>query len=335
MFTWPKKMKGLGLLKRLCRRTRRPKYKRLKYLGSGTTARAYVGRIHRQILVVKEIPMDTDIVFCDTEQSRGLEHKHIILHGFYEAYWTWQKYSKDGAHTLCRASSWRIETICASLLMSVNKHLPCDVFLGLTHSWTTRYKRYIAMPFAGKELGEYELSTSRLQSVVLQVMIALYWAQDVHQFKHHDLHSSNVFFHNETVPETWALPDGRLIRLPDTSIRAVIADFGHASLTDDGYRFTRMDVKDLDVGPGWGRWNSLLEGNEGYDLAVLVHSLLGEVSSSNSQVFLWSLANAMKSIHPFHMTGKNRPSGNVRVTMFDLFSHEMFHEMFADVRCSN
>ena len=324
-------MKGLTLLKRLSRRMRRPKYKRLKYLGSGTTARAFLGRIQKRICVVKEISIDTDIDFCDTEQSRGIEHKDILLHGFYEAYWTWQKYSRDGAHTLCRASSWRIESICASVLMSVNKRLPCDVFLGLRHTWTTRYKRYIAMPFAGKELGEWELSTSRLQSVVVQVMIALYWAQDLHQFKHHDLHSSNVFFHNEPVPEIWALPDGRLIRLPDTSIRAVVADYGHASLTDDGYRFTRMDVKDLDVGPGWGRWNSRLEGNEGYDLAVLVHALLSEVSVSTSQVFLWTLANAMKSIHPFRMTGKNRPAANVRVTMFDLFSHEMF----ADLRCSN
>ena len=180
------------------------------------------------------------------------------------------------------------------------------------------------MPFAGKELSDWELSSSRLQSVVVQVMIALYWAQHLHHFKHHDLHSSNVFFHDEQVPEVWTLPDGRRVRLPDTSIRAVIADFGHASFTDNGYRFTRMDVKDLDVGPAWGRWNSRLEGNEGYDLAVLVDTLLAEVDAKPSRLFLTSLMRAMTSIHPFHMTAKHRPVTNVRVTMFDLFNHDMF-----------
>jgi len=322
MMASPKKMKGLTLLKRLCRRTSRPKYKRLKFLGSGTTAKAYVGRIQRKILVVKEVDIDTDIVFCDTDNARGVENKSICLHGFYEAYWTWQKYSKDGAHTLCRASSWRVESVCASVLSSTNTYLPSDVFLPLTQSWTTKQKRFIAMPFAGRELGDWELTTPRLKSVLLQVMVALYWAQHLHHFKHHDLHSSNVFFHNEDVPELWSLPDGRKVRLPDTSIRAVIADFGHASITDDGYRFTRMDVKDLDVGPGWGRWNSRLEGNEGYDLAVLLQSLLSEVEDLSSQKFLWQLLYAMKSVHPFRMTKLGRPSENVRVKMHDLFSHK-------------
>jgi hypothetical protein len=181
------------------------------------------------------------------------------------------------------------------------------------------------MPYAGDVIADLILPLNSMISIVIQVLVALCWAQKICHFKHHDLHSENVFVKFCKVQEEWPLPDGSSIRVPDTGVQAVIADYGQSAITRENKRFSRADTEDLKVDNGkWGAWNSILQGNEGYDMAVFLHNLQADCEEPANRIFLDSLEAAAKSLKFYRMSSYGRPYGKVGVTMLNLLHHPIF-----------
>jgi len=310
--------------------------KRLVRIGEGATAEVYLSLFtrgyKRTVFVVKEIFIEDDRVLCRGDKDlRGTPHKDLEFGGTKEVHYTLQSHSKDGAVQVCRASSWKVECVVSHALRFVNNHLPSPVFNIIHDAWTTRRKRYTVMPFAGTTLCDLALPPKKFQSVVLQVLVALAWAQYTSHFKHHDLHSENVFVSDRTVPNVWPLPDGACIRLPDATVSARIADYGQSSITFHKTRFTRIDVHELDLNSlKWGAWNSILEGNEGYDMAVFLYSLEDDCmdNETDNLQFVHFLQQVAKSIRPYKMSKYGRPYGKIGVTIVDVLSHPRVQAFF-------
>jgi hypothetical protein len=302
------------------------KMKLLKKLGKGVTASAYLCRFtkkyNRLTQVVKITALEDDIIYC--QDGRGLDHRDLV-DGNEELIWTTQPHFKDGAELMIRTCSWRLERIVGRELQCVNARLPCPIFLPIYQGWTYKLKRYVTMPFAGEVIADLILPLSSLISIVIQVLVGLCWAQKICQFKHHDLHSENVFVQFRKVPKVWPLPDGSSINLPDTGVQAVIADYGQSAITKDAKRFSKADTNDLKVDDGkWGTWNSILQGNEGYDMAVFLNNLQADCQEPANRIFLDALEAAAKSIKFYRMSSYGRPYGKVGVNMLKLLNHPIF-----------
>jgi serine/threonine protein kinase len=311
--------------------------KRLLRIGEGATANVYLCLFtlgfRRALSVVKEIHIEDDMVLCEnTGNVRGMPHSEVVFGGKNEIHWSLQSHTKDDATQICRASSWKTECVVSHALMFVNRYLPSPVFTIIREAWTTEKKRYVCMPFAGTTLGYLSLPPKMFQSIILQVMVGLAWAQHRAHFKHHDLHSDNVFVTSKRVPKMWPLPNGRIVMLPDTTVSASIADYGQSSVTFKSTRFTRIDVHDLDLSRKWGSWNSILQGNEGYDMAVLLKSL--EEDCDDSEVenleFLQRVESAMKDLCPYTMSKFGRPYSKIGVTIVDTLQHPLLRPFLQD-----
>lgn len=235
----------------------------------------------------------------------------------------------DGAQRLCRGNEYVNEAAIGRILNEmVNSKLPCPLFCKMIGTWETLAYGNIVMEDAGMGLGEniYELSLNEIKSVVLQVALGIIWGQHFAHFKHHDLHSGNVFFLKRRIKKRWLLPSGFSISLPDTNVQAVIADFGLSSITDSRNmtRYCRIDYGILDVREkGWGTWNEELKGNEGYDLAVFLQSLCEDCNFYKSEIkeevrnWIFMAFKLLRSMNPpLKMSKKQgRPFKNVSINM--------------------
>lgn len=129
------------------------------------------------------------------------------------------------------------------------------------------------------------LTAKEIHSILFQVFVAIRLAQHRIQLKHHDFHLKNIIItpseKTEWVVET---PEG-VQTVPICGLEATIIDYGLSSATDpeSKLRLKRADEKLLmnpgsgDTGDSWGVWDSTLEGDEGYDFAMLVESFVEEL----------------------------------------------------------
>lgn len=127
-----------------------------------------------------------------------------------------------------------------------------------------------------------ELSNEALAALILQTLVGLATVQSTCGFKHHDLHSGNVFvklidedtkFKGEplsTATHFHYHVDGHDLYVPNYGMLAKLGDFGMSSLTVHGKRLQRLDMDcfndDVDK---WGAWNANYEGERGYDTQTL------------------------------------------------------------------
>jgi len=231
---------------------------------------------------------------------------------------TSQPWCKDSATTLQLGDEFFTEAKVGSIIRTVNDDLPRPVFCTHRAFWRTHFCGYIAMDFAGKSLEEVmpSLLLPQLQSIVYQVLIALQWAQHRVQFKHHDLHTGNVFVKFSKVPFDWVTCSEDIVTLPCNSVQAVIADFGFSSASFKNVRYGRMDFSLLDLdGKAWGKWNNDLQDNAGYDAAVFLRSALDECSGQK-RVWIKSLLDMLHSKNPgMKMSKYGRPLTNVLNTI--------------------
>lgn len=128
-----------------------------------------------------------------------------------------------------------------------------------------------------------DLTALELDSVLKQVLVALRIAQHRIHLKHHDMHLGNVLLHKEEDSE-WRVetPEGPVV-VPIRGYRAVIIDFGLSSAIDPetNRQLRRLDEAMLTAPPsnesdseGWGVWGPKLEGDNGYDVAMLIESMV-------------------------------------------------------------
>lgn len=223
------------------------------------------------------------------------------------------------------------------LNMHVNKYLPSPVFCQYVTAWCSKKYGNIAMENAGTSLldGMEQLDLDDLKSIVYQVLIALSWAQKIVHFKHHDLHTGNIFFKFERVEKEWKTPNNYVIKLPSTIVKACIADFGMSSATDPDtkIRYGRIDFDLMSSsGKGWGEFNSDLVENEGYD-SVVMFSHLKEDSEYESH-YKWlkeCLKQIKKMTSSLKISSIGRPLQKVSMTPEDILRKIVDCEMLKTV----
>lgn len=248
--------------------------------------------------------------------------------------WTVARHDRDGATALWRSGAFATEAAVAACLQGhVEPHLPAPIFCRHRDAWLTRKYAFIAMDWAGQPLEDLlpSLTLPDVQALVLQVLIALAWAQDKVHFKHHDLHTGNVFARPIGVPRTWRAPWGSAYTLPATRWRAVVADFGLSAATDPDskVRFSRADYCLMDVDEDeWGDWTNALYEYEAYDVVVFLMSMLDcEDVSGSVRTWLKRLKSAVRELDPRVQVSKTvlRPFSTARrATPHALLKHAVF-----------
>lgn len=172
----------------------------------------------------------------------------------------------------------------------------------------------------GSELEDaiIDLTGSQLDSIIKQVLVALRIAQHRISLKHHDMHLGNVLLHKEEDSE-WVVetPEGT-VRVPIRGYRAVLIDFGLSSAIDpDSKRqLRRLDESLLTAAPsndsdtdGWGVWGPELEGDNGYDIAMFVESLVeGLFMERPLSIDKLKLVVALQPLVHVNFTRRGRPS---------------------------
>lgn len=169
------------------------------------------------------------------------------------------------------------------------------------------------------------LSIDQFRSVLQQVFVALRIAQARIALKHHDMHLGNVMI-TKTADgeETYETPEGP-VTIRTHGIRALIIDFGLASATDpdSGLRVRRLDEELMlqsqedasdASGGSWGVWGSVLEGDEGYDVAMLVESITEElVHERPLNIPKLELLSRLQALVPTDFTRLGRPAERTRI----------------------
>lgn len=140
------------------------------------------------------------------------------------------------------------------------------------------------------------LTPVALRGLLFQTLFAVATLQRACGFKHHDLHSNNVFikkvdekttFRGCSVHGTESLHyhlDGVDYYIPNNGYLAKLADFGMTSIDVHGTRLRRADMDTFNDNPTkWGLWSSSLNGEEGYDTQFLSADILQTCESAHKK----------------------------------------------------
>ena len=232
----------------------------------------------------------------------------------------------DGAIVLLQCTEFVTEVAVGYCLNDhVNIYLPSPTFCHFTTAWCSTKYGNIAMENAGISLldGMNDLSLEELQSIVYQVLVALSWAQNKVHFKHHDLHTGNIFYKRKNVFKEWTTPNHHTIELPSTCVQACIADYGMSAATDPStkIRHGRIDYDLMSTRQkGWGTFNSELKTNEGYDAIVMFSHLEDDSDLRSHNDWLKKCLKSIRSLHPSKLviSSKGRPLSSVIMTPEDI-----------------
>jgi len=186
----------------------------------------------------------------------------------------------------------------------------------------------------------HELSTAQFASILLQVLSALCVAQHRIKLKHHDLHLGNIMVKavEEDYEEIIETPVG-VVKVPIVGFVATIIDYGLSSATDPEtkLRHARVDEELLisrtrkeqeeDMGQSvaseddeWGVWSPQLDGDEGYDVAMLVESLTEELFKERPlNVEKIKIVAALQELVNINFTERGRPSEHCSIDWTKLF----------------
>lgn len=175
------------------------------------------------------------------------------------------------------------------------------------------------------------ISARDLLSIFLQLSAALCIAQKRIRLKHHDFHVENVLLEKdeEAGAEATAIeidvPGVGTQRIARGAFRPVIIDFGLAYARDPDSKLSlrRLD-EELMIGEGrngdddkfsvesdssWGIWGGELDGDEGYDLAMLVESITEELFAQRPlAIAKLRICSELQSILPTDFTSRGRPT---------------------------
>lgn len=126
------------------------------------------------------------------------------------------------------------------------------------------------------------LTKETIVNLVFQTLFVLSVLQKTCNFKHHDLHTNNVFI--KEIDDTTEFRgtrlrgvqflhyhlDGHDYYLPNCGLLVKIGDFGMSSLDVHGMRLQRSDMDSFnDNVRKWGTWSSEFAREEGYDAQLL------------------------------------------------------------------
>ena len=181
----------------------------------------------------------------------------------------------------------------------------------------------------GEELEKIllNMNVDEMCSVIRQVLVGIRVGQERLRLKHHDLHLGNVLVEPTDIPE-WNIqtPEG-VIHIKSHGLKASIIDFGLSFATDpvSGLRLSRVDtelmVDETDSDCSWGVWSSSLDGDEGYDVAMLVESLAEELFHERPlDVSKIAVVSALQKLVNVNFTDRGRPAEKTRVDWGAVFA---------------
>lgn len=173
-----------------------------------------------------------------------------------------------------------------------------------------------------------DMTSEELRSVLLQVFASVCLAQQRIQLKHHDLHLGNVMI-SPTKETEWIveLPFGT-VRIPIVNLHATIIDYGLSSATDpeSKHRYVRVDEEllikvDPEEDDEWGVWGPELQGDEGYDVAMLVESIVEQLFNDRPLDIpkLQIMATLQKFVN-VDFTERGRPMQHCTINWQDIFA---------------
>jgi len=265
-----------------------------KLIGKGSNADVYECSIRKKKYLVKKISFDSTVCYIRrTDENYSLkvfrnklvdqeivDNVDLPCQPFAYGY---QTIDTDSAKKLILSTSFVNESIVSGLVSNLPFFVRTeDAFAGYKHG-------NIVMEHAGTPLNTFlkdnELSVDEIKSIVQQVMIALTWAQHKYFFKHHDLHTGNIFVQKMDIPFEYDLPNGEKVRLKSNKYLAKIGDFGFSSATYNNLRYGRCDLHLNIEGREWGKWNNFLSSNTGYDVIMFLGFLSNDVMNEEAQKF--------------------------------------------------
>jgi len=187
----------------------------------------------------------------------------------------------------------------------------------------------------------HDLSAEDFASILLQVFTAVCVAQDRIKLKHHDLHLGNIMIApiEESYDEIIETPVG-VIKVPIKGFVATIIDYGLSSATDPESKLRHMRIdeellisrtrmeQEEDMGQSvkseddeWGVWGPELEGDEGYDVAMLVESLTEELFKERPlNVDKIKIVAALQELVHINFTERGRPAEHCSIDWTKVFS---------------
>lgn len=173
-----------------------------------------------------------------------------------------------------------------------------------------------------------DMTSEELRSVLLQIFASICIAQKRIQLKHHDLHLGNILI-SPTKETSWSveLPIGKVV-IPIVNLHATIIDYGLSSATDPetGNRYVRVDEELLiKVDPAeedeWGVWGSELQGDEGYDVAMLVESIVEQLFNDRPlDIPKLSIIAKLQTLVNVDFTERGRPMQNCSIKWEEIFA---------------
>ena len=130
------------------------------------------------------------------------------------------------------------------------------------------------------------ITPTHIAGLYAQLCFTLHVLQTMCRFKHHDLHTNNVFLKKIDATMHWK---GQLLceathfvynlgdkgntklYIPNAGYIVKLGDFGLSSITVHGRRLQRLDMQTFKSGGKWGHWSNTLDAQcAGYDLQTLV-----------------------------------------------------------------
>lgn len=172
-----------------------------------------------------------------------------------------------------------------------------------------------------------DLTYAQFHSILWQVFSSICVAQHRIRLKHHDLHLGNVLL-TPADPELKSMkidtPNGEQI-IPMHGIQAVMIDFGLSSAVDPESKLLvqRLDEKLLIAGDdsdsessgsqasddSWGVWGAELSGDEGYDAAMFIESLVEKLFEDRPlNIPKLSLVSKLQELININFTDRGRPA---------------------------
>ena len=319
--------------------------KLIKKIGKGQNGSVWWANINGKKRVVKRMEISYVKVYVGlrikarrNNPLRGVAIKHISCvsserdeESPYIFHFGHQPYDMDGADILILGNTFYTEKAVGECLnFHVNSKLPVPTFCVLEESWKSERYYNISMEYAGVEMTDFlpALSLEDMKSIVMQVLVSMAWAQKICHFKHHDMHPGNIFIDQGIVPLEWKLPNGKSLHLGGQYV-ARVADFGLSAITNpvSCTRHARVDYELNSVShKSWGKWDHILQGNEGYDVAVFLACLKDDTEGEKKRWISKLLRELGKHSSTFKMSSKGRPSGPVTCSAEDFLELPVFAE---------
>lgn len=288
------------------------------------------------------------------KEIKNLFYKDIELKGkIYPFFWSIMPKSSTNVEIMYCGSF--INEVCTNEILKTFVKYYTDFFCGYDTAWKSKRQGNIILEYGGKPLEnviEY-LNLEDLKTIVFQVLVALCWGQKQVHFKHHDLHTENVFiqllesplvFNAKTKYEIpvcekdfshpFALEKKSVITTVDFLVpkryHIRLADFGFSCTTNPRTqrRNTRADYDLLETGTRkWGEFSEVLYKNEGYDMIYFIASLKDEVTSKN-RPWLKSVLNKINELNgsKVRVSSYCRPLDRCTVSPYDLLMSDIFEE---------